>query len=68
MFNKVVIFGVGLIGGSLGLAIKKHALAREVVGLSQRQSSMTEAVKIQAVDHATHDLKKAVAQAVGREI
>lgn len=61
LFRKVTIVGVGLIGGSLGLAIKKHALAREVVGLSQRQSSMMEAVKIQAVDHATHDLKKAVA-------
>lgn len=60
LFRKVTIVGVGLIGGSLGLAIKKHKLAREVVGLSQRHSSIMAALKIQAVDHAYHDLKKAV--------
>jgi len=60
LFRKVTIVGVGLMGGSLGLAIKKHKLAREVVGLSQRHASLVAALKNQAVDQAYHDVSKAV--------
>lgn len=60
LFKKITIVGVGLIGGSLGLAIKKNRLAREVVGFSQRHSSLTIALKSQAVDQAYQDVKKAV--------
>ncbi len=60
LFKKVTIIGVGLMGGSLGKAIKKHNLAKEVVGLSQRQSTLSTAVKTQAIDYGTHDIKKAV--------
>ncbi len=63
MFRKVTIIGVGLIGGSIGLAIKKHKLAREVVGLSQKQSSLMTALKSQAIDHAYQDVRKAVSYA-----
>lgn len=31
LFKKVAIIGVGLIGGSIGLAVKKFKLADEVV-------------------------------------
>ena len=31
-FNKLVIFGVGLIGGSLGLALKKHKFQGKIIG------------------------------------
>ena len=50
MFDKIGIVGTGLIGGSLGLAIKKKGLAREVVGVSRRQASVALARKIKAVD------------------
>ena len=63
LFKKVTIVGVGLIGGSLGLAIKKNRLAREVVGFSQRHTSLTIALKSQAVDQAYQDVKKAVTNA-----
>ncbi len=36
LFNKICIVGVGLIGGSLGLAIRQNNLAKEVVGVSRR--------------------------------
>jgi prephenate dehydrogenase len=60
LFRKITIIGVGLMGGSLGKAIKKHKLAKEVVGLSQRHTSLITALKSEAIDHAYHDVKKAV--------
>lgn len=59
-FKRVTIVGVGLMGGSLGLAIKKRNLAREVVGLSYRQSSLVQAMKNKAIDAAFTDSRKAV--------
>ncbi|MBF0478476.1 MAG: prephenate dehydrogenase/arogenate dehydrogenase family protein [Candidatus Omnitrophica bacterium] len=59
-FRQITIIGVGMMGGSLGLAIKKHKLAKEVVGLSFQQSSLIKAMKIGAVDVATTDLAKAI--------
>ena len=63
LFKQITIIGVGLIGGSLGMAIKKHNLAQEVVGLSHRHSSLVYALKNKAIDRAFHDIKKAVSDA-----
>jgi prephenate dehydrogenase len=60
LFRKVTIIGVGLMGGSIGMAIKKRKLAHEVVGISQQQSTIATAVKSGAIDHGSHDIKKAV--------
>ncbi len=63
LFRKVTIIGIGLIGGSLGKAIKKHKLAREVIGVAQQQSTLTLAIKNQVIDHGYLDVKKAVVNA-----
>ncbi|MCA9408633.1 MAG: prephenate dehydrogenase/arogenate dehydrogenase family protein [Candidatus Omnitrophica bacterium] len=63
MFKKVTIVGVGLMGGSLGLALKKYRLAKEIVGLSQSQESLHKAVEIKAIDVAETDVEKAVKNA-----
>ena len=60
LFKRVTIVGVGLMGGSLGMAIKKHKLAKEVVGLSHRQSSLMQALKVKAIDIAETDIQKGV--------
>ena len=57
LFRRVAIIGVGLIGGSLGLAIKKHRLAREVVGIARQNSSLSLALKNKVIDKASHDFK-----------
>ncbi len=59
-FRKVTIVGVGLLGGSLGLAIKKRRLASEVVGFVRRAASIAECKKARAVDFCTQDLNEAV--------
>ncbi len=63
LFRKITIVGVGLIGGSIGLGIKKYGIAHEVVGLSQRHSSLSVALKNNAIDQGYHDIKKAVTNA-----
>jgi len=60
VFNKVAIVGVGLIGGSVGLAVKKRKLAKKVIGVCRRESSRQKALKFKAVDKATLNLKEAV--------
>lgn len=50
VFHRVAIFGVGLIGGSLGMAIKKHGLAEQVIGFDIDQANLQLAVELQAID------------------
>ena len=54
------MIGVGLLGGSLGLALRKRSLAGEVHGYVRRESSIAECVAAGAVDRATLDLPGAV--------
>ena len=56
IFNKVAIVGVGLIGGSLGLSIKKKKLANIVIGVSRHKSSLVEAVRKRAIDYGSQSL------------
>jgi len=63
LFNKVAIIGVGLIGGSLGMVIKKKGLARQVMGLARRSRTIREAIRQRAVDKGTLDFKTAIQEA-----
>jgi len=47
--GKIVIVGTGLIGGSIGRAFIERGLAKEVVGLCRRRSSLSRALKAGAV-------------------
>jgi len=53
IFNKVAIVGTGLIGGSLGLAIKSNKLASKVVGVSRHKKSLLEARKKGAINEGS---------------
>ncbi len=54
-FNNVVIIGVGLIGGSLGLAGKARGLFGEVIGVGRNQPNLETARRLGAVDRFAHD-------------
>lgn len=62
-FHKVTVAGVGLLGGSLGLALKQRGLARKVDGLVRRTASISECERLGVVDHATRDPVRAAQDA-----
>lgn len=62
-FKKVAIIGVGLIGGSLGMAIKSRRLAEVITGVTRHRSTLILAKKHNALDRSTLDSCKAVKDA-----
>ena len=62
-FQKITIVGVGLLGGSLGLAVRQRRLAGEVAGFVRRAASLKDCERAGAVDFATTDLLAAVSNA-----
>jgi prephenate dehydrogenase len=60
-WKKITLVGVGLLGGSLGMALKQRRLARSVVGFVRRPASVLECESLGAVNLATLDLHRAVA-------
>ena len=63
LFERVVIVGPGLIGGSLGAALKSANAAGRVVGVGRRAESLDLALEMGAVDEGTLDLGAAVPKA-----
>jgi cyclohexadieny/prephenate dehydrogenase len=59
-WQKITLVGVGLLGGSLGLAIKQRKLAAKVDGFVRRSASIAECEKLGVADHVTRDLGRAV--------
>lgn len=51
-FNKIILFGVGLIGGSFALALKKANIVAEIVGFSRSPNSLKIAQEIGIIDRA----------------
>lgn len=62
-WQKITLVGVGLLGGSLGLALKQRGLAKRVIGFVRRPASIDECLKKGAVDEATLELLPAVENA-----
>jgi prephenate dehydrogenase len=58
-FHKVTLAGVGLLGGSLGLALRQRQLAGRIDGLVRRSASIGECQRLGVVDHATRDAQRA---------
>lgn len=61
--KHTTILGVGLIGGSLGLALKQRGLADEVVGVGYRDSTLKLAQERGAIDRWTLDIAEGVGDA-----
>lgn len=59
--KRITIIGLGLIGGSIGLALKKAGLSGvQIVGHSRRRETETQAVRMGAIDRGEHNLPRAV--------
>jgi len=51
-FGKVVVFGVGLIGGSFALGLKAAGQVEEVVGFGRSIATLTQALDLGIIDRA----------------
>jgi len=60
MIQQLTIFGVGLMGGSLALALKKAGYCQQVVGCSRSADHLQRAVDLGVIDRYTLDPKEAV--------
>jgi len=58
MFSTLTIVGVGLIGGSIGLAARKRKLAQRIVGVGRNPKTFAKARDLGAVDEFTTDLAR----------
>jgi prephenate dehydrogenase len=63
MINRLAIIGVGLIGGSLALAMKKTGAVNEVVGYSRSEDARKEALDLGIIDRAATSVAEAVTHA-----
>jgi prephenate dehydrogenase len=61
MFDKVTIVGVGLIGGSLAMAMKEKGFAKKVIGVGRPQGSIEKALELGLIDEIL-PLEEAVKQ------
>ena len=58
LFNRVTIIGLGLIGGSLGVALRRRGM--RVTGYSRKPSTLRAAKRRGAIDAGSTDLRAAV--------
>lgn len=61
--GTVAIIGVGLIGGSIGLALRQRRLSVRVIGIGRDLGRLDQACSLGAIDDATTDLRTGVREA-----
>ncbi len=58
--KKIAVFGVGLIGGSFALALKRQSAVAEVVGVGRRRETLEHAQRLGLIDRIAGDVADAV--------
>lgn len=61
--KKLVIFGVGLIGGSVALALKKQADAPRCIGIGRNRANLDQALALGVIDEISNDIASALIDA-----
>src|ERR1051325_5078263 len=61
--SRLSILGVGLLGGSIGLAVKAAAIPVRIVGYGHRPATLKRALVMEAIDESASSCKEAVAGA-----
>src|SRR4051795_2913262 len=57
---RIAVLGVGLIGGSIGLASRASVEGGEVVGFGRSRDRLEQAVELRAIDVAASSLEEAL--------
>lgn len=58
--NKLVIIGVGLIGGSFAQALRNAGLVKHIVGIGRSQKNMQYAIELGVIDEIASDIASAL--------
>ena len=59
-FRKLAVFGVGLIGGSFALALRRAGMVEKVVGIGRSQANLSRAVALGVIDEVAADASQAL--------
>jgi len=60
LIRKLVVCGVGLIGGSFALALRKAGVVGEIVGIGRTEASLQRAAELGVIDRFTTDWAEAL--------
>ncbi|MFA5170342.1 MAG: prephenate dehydrogenase/arogenate dehydrogenase family protein [Sulfuriferula sp.] len=60
LYKKLAVFGVGLIGGSLALALKQAGVVGEIVGVGRSHTNLEQALALGIIDRIALDAVDAV--------
>ena len=63
LFDTITVFGLGLIGGSLGMALRDRGAAGMVIGYDTDPDTLLTARETGAIDNGTTDMAEAVKKA-----
>ena len=58
LLNRLIVVGVGLIGGSLALAAKKNDICNKVIGVDSGKKALSAALKRGVIDDSYEDIKE----------
>ncbi|MEO8165007.1 MAG: prephenate dehydrogenase/arogenate dehydrogenase family protein [Betaproteobacteria bacterium] len=61
--DKLVVIGVGLIGGSVACALRRAGKARHIVGVGRGRANIARALELRVIDEASEDVAVAVRDA-----
>jgi len=60
LFERVAFIGIGLIGASMALAMRREGMAGSIVACARRAATRKTALRLGIADEATKDYGKAV--------
>lgn len=66
--NKLVVIGIGLIGGSLATGLKKRGACTEVIGIARSEQTCINAVNLKVVDRAYTSIKTIAAELTSGDV
>ena len=67
VFAQTIVVGVGLLGGSVGLAAKKAGVGGKIVGFGRSEAKLRRAVELGAVDEIATDWRQALELGAGTQ-
>lgn len=67
MYDKTLVIGLGLIGGSLCLALRRAGLIRQLMGYDNSAAIMKEAINSKIIDESPVNLKDAMNLVLGKK-